>query len=1237
MPLGTLTLVPKDTTKLESAWKESIYATNAVPEDHPVYWSLRTLLWAEWIRIYIRENQRHKQLATIRVYVLPDDVGRRYLAREDTKARKALMNLMLFLDSSNESWEGLGSPGTPSKCYKAEATEDDSLFYIFNTLTSPSPNSLSISDRYARASVEGLLDGSPIVPGLKTQLYPYQQRSAAMMIKREEEPARSLDPRLEVLTGPIGQDFFFDREGGRLLQEKREYDEARGGILAETMGFGKTLICLAVVLSTKGHWPKIPPEYSVGLHPVRSHVGSLVDMAAAAVGRARIPWVPYFQGLSWEGEHFGQCVEALKENACPYIIPGPPPRRSRRPSVILKGETIRLCSATLIVVPANLISQWQAEIAAHLEQGSLSVLIIDSFQQAIPSATQLLQYDIILVRKDRFEREVQTDEAAMSKPKLSKVCNCPYNDGCNCSSASSYRSPFRDLHFLRLIVDEGHSFVSSGSKGNAIHVLKRLHVDRRWIVSGTPANGLLGVEVGIAADETLEGPPGIEFEKKQTALITRRKEIALAQERKDLERLGQIVVDFLALKPWANLRAGEDPASWQRYIMPSKYGERKAKSLRGTLESLVVRHRIEDIEADLRLPPLHNRVVHLEPSFHDKLSLNLFTMVLAVNAVTSEREDQDYIFHPDNRRQLDRLIMNLRQSGFYWTSFSVNLIEETLKNSRSYLEKATMGRVSDHDRALLEQSIDIGTKALESPSWKAFSELHEIGLYVTNFPNEAREAWALRPVQEACPILLGATQLRLAQQHVDTHLYSSNPAEGLPAAGTAAMEMAWTDSYTVSTTNIQYQTYLSKATKISVIENRWIPRSSPMEPTGTHVRSPVGPNPGNTTKIKHELHSSMDSVTRPDTFKPALTVPAKSIIARLPRDSPLSKTKLCGTASAKLSYLLDRVAALHHHEKILIFYEADHIAYYIAQALELIDVRYLIYAKTLTVARRSAYMTTFNTTDNFQVMLMNLRSAAHGLHVACASRVFFVNPVWQPNVEAQAIKRAHRIGQIRPVYVETLVLKDTLEDQMLQRRKAMTTQEHQHAEKSLLDDSMMGDIIKCAAFIPLSDEELKNVESQMAQLQRPLRIFGHVGNGTSNMDDSDADLILPEISSLSNTRLKKRKRKVTFPQESQLVSDGATPTKRKRTHDATFQTPEGILMKGPKSTRVKTKKFQRFAVDEHQILSNNAPHSQDATDSDAPAPSLPVSSNVETGYGTTLPRTLFGCEISQQLCPSIVS
>ncbi len=50
--------------------------------------------------------------------------------------------------------------------------------------------------------------------------------------------------------------------------------------------------------------------------------------------------------------------------------------------------------------------------------------------------------------------------------------------------------------------------------------------------------------------------------------------------------------------------------------------------------------------------------------------------------------------------------------------------------------------------------------------------------------------------------------------------------------------------------------------------------------------------------------------------------------------SPLASTTIISTASAKLSYLIDRIMEHQEAEKTIIFYEAENTAYYIAQALE---------------------------------------------------------------------------------------------------------------------------------------------------------------------------------------------------------------------------------------------------------------------------------------------------------------
>jgi hypothetical protein len=49
-----------------------------------------------------------------------------------------------------------------------------------------------------------------------------------------------------------------------------------------------------------------------------------------------------------------------------------------------------------------------------------------------------------------------------------------------------------------------------------------------------------------------------------------------------------------------------------------------------------------------------------------------------------------------------------------------------------------------------------------------------------------------------------------------------------------------------------------------------------------------------------------------------------------------------------------------------------------------------------------------------------------------ADYVFILDPWWNPAVEAQAVDRAHRIGQVRQVFAYRLIARDTVEEKVLQ-------------------------------------------------------------------------------------------------------------------------------------------------------------------------------------------------------------
>ncbi|HET6692758.1 MAG TPA: DEAD/DEAH box helicase [Pedococcus sp.] len=72
------------------------------------------------------------------------------------------------------------------------------------------------------------------------------------------------------------------------------------------------------------------------------------------------------------------------------------------------------------------------------------------------------------------------------------------------------------------------------------------------------------------------------------------------------------------------------------------------------------------------------------------------------------------------------------------------------------------------------------------------------------------------------------------------------------------------------------------------------------------------------------------------------------------------------------------------------------------------------------------------------VFLISLKAGGVGLTLTEADYVFVLDPWWNPAVEAQAVDRAHRIGQRRPVMVYRLVAADTIEEKVmeLKARKA---------------------------------------------------------------------------------------------------------------------------------------------------------------------------------------------------------
>ncbi|MBF0262193.1 MAG: DEAD/DEAH box helicase [Magnetococcales bacterium] len=139
----------------------------------------------------------------------------------------------------------------------------------------------------------------------------------------------------------------------------------------------------------------------------------------------------------------------------------------------------------------------------------------------------------------------------------------------------------------------------------------------------------------------------------------------------------------------------------------------------------------------------------------------------------------------------------------------------------------------------------------------------------------------------------------------------------------------------------------------------------------------------------------------------------------------------CGLPGAKVALfaeVLEELLANGH--KVLVF---SQFTSYLAIIREMLDRQKLVYqyldGSTPPAARREAV-------EAFQagvgdLFLISLKAGGLGLNLTAADYVIHMDPWWNPAVEDQASDRAHRFGQQRPVTVYRLVIRDSIEEKIV--------------------------------------------------------------------------------------------------------------------------------------------------------------------------------------------------------------
>jgi len=101
---------------------------------------------------------------------------------------------------------------------------------------------------------------------------------------------------------------------------------------------------------------------------------------------------------------------------------------------------------------------------------------------------------------------------------------------------------------------------------------------------------------------------------------------------------------------------------------------------------------------------------------------------------------------------------------------------------------------------------------------------------------------------------------------------------------------------------------------------------------------------------------------------------------------------------------------------------------YLMRRLGQAGVGFVTVNSGMTVAKRAACVRAFQENASIGVFVLSIRSASSGLHLAAADTVIFMDPSYNPEQTHQAIGRAWRHGQTRPVNVYHMYTRGTVEE-----------------------------------------------------------------------------------------------------------------------------------------------------------------------------------------------------------------
>jgi SNF2 family DNA or RNA helicase len=153
------------------------------------------------------------------------------------------------------------------------------------------------------------------------------------------------------------------------------------------------------------------------------------------------------------------------------------------------------------------------------------------------------------------------------------------------------------------------------------------------------------------------------------------------------------------------------------------------------------------------------------------------------------------------------------------------------------------------------------------------------------------------------------------------------------------------------------------------------------------------------------------------------------------------------SATDELSVIVNRVKStkigniihyiktgLQQNDKVILFSQWESLLHKVGDFLTMYKIK-VVYCNGSIYQRKNA-IADFSNDPDMQVILLSSRNAASGINLTAANKVILLEPIYgteqfRTNIENQIIGRANRIGQERKIEVIRFIIKDTIEEDII--------------------------------------------------------------------------------------------------------------------------------------------------------------------------------------------------------------